>query len=225
MSGAVWIACGAEFVVFVTLLFGAAGTFRWPAAWAFLALLFGAVLILTWRLARDDPALLEQRMKPPLQKDQPLWDKLLLSTFIAAFVGWLFLTGLDAKRFEWSAAPIWLQSIGAIGVVASIWICYRALAANTFAAPVVKIQAERGHRVVSSGPYRIVRHPLYAGALIFLPATALMLGSYYGVAATVVLAAALVARTALEDRELRRRLEGYEDYVRQVPYRLAPFVW
>jgi protein-S-isoprenylcysteine O-methyltransferase Ste14 len=96
---------------------------------------------------------------------------------------------------------------------------------NTFLAAVVRIQAERGHRVVSTGPYAVVRHPLYAVMLVFLPANALMLGSWYGVAGAMVLAGAIVFRTAMEDRELLRGLDGYAAYAARVRYRLIPFVW
>ena len=96
---------------------------------------------------------------------------------------------------------------------------------NTFLAAVVKIQTERGHRVISTGPYATVRHPLYAAVLIYLPANALLLGSWYGLAASFVLSGGIVFRTAMEDRELQRGLEGYAEYAARVRYRLIPFVW
>jgi len=106
-----------------------------------------------------------------------------------------------------------------------MWICHRAFRENTFLAPVVRIQRERGHHVVSTGPYRVVRHPLYSGALVIFPSTALMLGSWYGLAASTALGIALVIRTALEDRELRRALEAYAEYAGRVRYRVIPRVW
>ncbi len=110
-------------------------------------------------------------------------------------------------------------------VVLSFFAIDRVFHENTFLAAVVRIQAERGHRVVSSGPYAVVRHPLYATMLVFLPANALMLGSWYGVAASLVLIGAIVLRTAMEDRELQRGLAGYAVYAARVRYRLVPFVW
>ncbi len=221
----VWVAVGLEALVFAALLFGAAGTIRWPAGWAFLALFFGATLLITRWLVRYNPALLNERMKPLIQKDQPLWDRVILSVMFALFVGWLILMGLDAVRFGWSAVPVWLQCVGGAGVALGLGVCFRVFQENTFLAPVVKIQTERGQSVVSTGPYAVVRHPLYAGVLIFFPSTALLLGSWWGVAATVVLAVGLVVRTALEDQELKRRLRGYQDYAARVRYRLVPFVW
>jgi protein-S-isoprenylcysteine O-methyltransferase Ste14 len=110
-------------------------------------------------------------------------------------------------------------------MVLSFRMIARVFRENPFLAPVVKIQTERGHRVISTGPYAVVRHPLYAAVLIFLPGNALLLGSWYGLAASLVLAGGIVFRTAMEDRELRRGLEGYREYAARVRYRLIPFVW
>ena len=225
MKANVWLAIFALVAVFATFLFGAAGTFRWPGAWAFLAIFLAAVVLMTWRLARNDPALLEERMKPPVREDQPAWDRAIMSACLILFPGWLILMGLDAARFGWSAMPAWLEAVGAGGVAASMWICDRTFRENTFLSPVVKVQAERGHEVVSTGPYAIVRHPMYAAVLLFFPSTALLLGSWSGLAAVPVLASAVLVRTALEDRELRRGLGGYNEYARRVPYRLIPRIW
>ncbi len=221
----VWLAVAAEALVFAALLFGAAGRLDWPSAWAFLAGFFASALLLTLMLARHDPALLDERMKPLYQPGQPLWDKVLMSTYVVLFLGWLVLMGLDAGRYRWSVMPVWLQVLGALGVVLTMGLCYRVFRENTFLAPVVKIQAERGQRVISTGPYRIVRHPLYALVLLLLPAIALSLGSWWGLAASFVLDGALVVRTALEDRESERGLAGYAAYAERVRYRLVPLIW
>lgn len=225
MPAKVWIALSIEFFVFAVLLFGAAGTLLWPAAWAFLLIFFGWTLFITHLLARDDPAMLAERMKPLIQKGQPLWDKMILISVAFLFVAWLILMGLDAVRFRWFAMPVWLQWLGAVGVIASLWVFHRTFRVNTFLANVVRIQKERGHKVVSNGPYGVVRHPLYAGALLFFPMEALMLGSWAGFAFTALIASLLIVRTALEDRELHQSLDGYADYARQVRYRLIPLVW
>lgn len=221
----VWIVIVVEALIFAALLFGAAGTFAWPAAWIFLILLFGSAAPITYKLARDDPALLEERMRPPIQSGQPLWDKIIMASFIVLFIGWLILIGLDAARFRWSIMPAWLQWIGAVGLAVAMWISYATFAANAFLANVVRIQTERGHTVVSSGPYAVIRHPLYAGALLFFASTALLLGSWFGLAGALALGGLLILRTALEDRELHRSLEGYADYARRVRYKLLPGVW
>jgi len=225
MGVKVWLTLALEALIFSALLFGAAGTIRWPAAWAYLIIFFIAALWITLLLARHDPALLAERMKLPVQKGQPLWDKILILPMIVAWCVWLVLMGLDAVRFRWSAMPLWLQCAGGALIVLSFWMFARVFRENPFLTAVVKIQTERGHRVISTGPYAAVRHPLYAAMLIYLPANALVLGSWYGLAASFVFSAGLVFRTAMEDRELRRGLAGYTEYAARVRYRLIPFVW
>lgn len=224
MKPKVWLALGGEAVVFALLLFGVADTVRWGGAWLFLAVFFGAALLITLRLARDDPALLDERMKPLAQKDQPPWDRFVLTFMFLAFIGWLVLMALDA-RHGWSSVPVALQLLGAIGVALAMAICGSAFRANTFLAPVVRIQQERAQTVVSTGPYAVLRHPMYAGALLLFLATPLNLGSWWGLAGSGVLGLGLVVRTALEDRELHRRLAGYPDYAARVRWRLLPHVW
>jgi protein-S-isoprenylcysteine O-methyltransferase Ste14 len=221
----VWLTLAVEAALFSSLLFGAAGTIRWPAAWAFIILFFVGAVWITLLLARHDPALLAERLKSPIQKGQPLWDKILILLLIMAWCGWLVLMGLDAVRFRWSVMPVWLQSAGGALMLLSFWTFSRVLLENPFLAAVVKIQSDHGHRVISTGPYARVRHPLYAAMLIYLPANALLLGSWYGLAASSVLCGALVFRTAMEDRELHRGLAGYTEYAARVRYRLIPSVW
>ena len=215
----------AEALIFSALLFGAAGTLVWPAAWAYLILFFVGALWITLLLVRHDPALLAERMKSPVQRDQPYWDKVFLLAMTVAWCGWLVLMGLDAVRFRWSVMPVWLQCAGGALMVLSFRMIARVFRENPFLAAVVKIQTERGHRVISTGPYAVVRHPLYAAVLIFLPANALLLGSWYGLAASLLLVGGVAYRTAMEDRELRRGLEGYTEYAARVRYRLIPLVW
>lgn len=207
------------------LLFGAAGTIYWPAAWVYLVLFFAAVAWVTARLARHDPALLAERMKSPIQKGQPLWDRIFLLAMMAVWCGWLILMGLDAVRFRWSAMPLGVQCAGGALMLVSFGMIVRVLRENTFLSAVVRIQKERGHRVISTGPYAVVRHPMYASVLVYLPANALLLGSWYGLAASLVLCGGVVFRTAMEDGELQRGLEGYADYAARVRYRLIPLVW
>jgi protein-S-isoprenylcysteine O-methyltransferase Ste14 len=225
MSTKVWVALSLEALIFGALLFGSAGTLSWPPAWAFLGVFFAAAFLITRMLARRDPALLNERMQWPIQRAQLPWDRIIMVVFTVLFPGWLVLMGLDAVRFDWSGMPNWLQIIGGIGVAAAMSFVYRVFEENTFLAPIVRLQWERGHKIISTGPYAVVRHPLYAAVLILFVSTALLLGSWFGLAGVLVLASGLVFRTAMEDRELRRKLEGYADYARRVPYRLFPGVW
>jgi protein-S-isoprenylcysteine O-methyltransferase Ste14 len=225
MTAKVWFAILGEIVVFGLLLFVPAGTVRWPAAWEFLGIFLAGTLVITAMLARRDPALLAERMKPLLQRGQPLWDKLLLGALAIAFVAWLPLMAIDARRFVWSHVPAWLQALGAAGVTAMFAMCYFVFRENAFLAPVVKLDADRGHRVIATGPYATVRHPMYAAALLFFVSAPLLLGSWWGLVGAVPLAGLLVARTSLEDRFLRRSLAGYAEYAARVRYRLVPGLW
>jgi protein-S-isoprenylcysteine O-methyltransferase Ste14 len=225
VTPAVWFALLATDAVIGALLFGAAGTLQWPAAWVFLAEVAGSSLALTIALARDDPALLAERMKPPVQREQAPFDRIVMPLLLVLFPLWLILMGLDAGRFHWSAVPVWLQALGGVTFLGAMWIIHLAVRANTFAAPVVKIATERGQHVISSGPYAIVRHPMYAGVLVYFVSAAVLLGSWYGCVGSLVLAAVLVVRTVLEERELTQKLEGYAAYAAHVRYRFVPFLW
>lgn len=220
-----WIACIIEFLVLILLLFGVAGRWDWYGAWAWLALLLVVTVVATTRLVRHDPELLAERMKSPIQKEQKSWDKVLLSILLLVMVVWMPLMALDAGRFRWSEMPIWLQVFGAFGTALSMYIIYLTFRANTFLAPVVKIQSERGHHVVSSGPYAVVRHPMYAGALLLFASTGLLMGSWLGVLVGIVLIVLLIARTILEDRTLTEELPGYREYASRVPFKLIPRVF
>ena len=215
----VWIAAMAA------ILFVAAGTARWPAAWVFLLELGGIGLALGLWLARHDPALLEERMSLGMQPAQKTWDKLFMGSIFVAWTAWLVLMALDAVRFRWSHVPLWLQVVGAILILLCMYLAQLTMRENSFAAPVVKIQSERGHHVVSSGIYAHIRHPMYAGALLFFVGTPLLLGSWYGLAAAPVMAATLVVRTLFEERMLMAELPGYREYVARVRYRLIPGIW
>jgi protein-S-isoprenylcysteine O-methyltransferase Ste14 len=207
------------------VLFGAAGTADWPAAWIFLAQMIVLSLVGGLWLVRHDPALVQERLAPVMQKGQPTADKVLLPVIILVLFGAIVLMALDAVRLAWSSVPLWVQAVGELALLLSIWLSLRTLAENSFAAPVVKIQEDRGHTVITSGPYRYVRHPMYAGALIFFAGTSLLLGSWWGLVAVPVLAVVLGLRIQLEEKTLRAGLKDYDDYARRVRFRLIPLVW
>jgi len=207
------------------LLFGAAGTLAWPAGWIYLALT-GIVSVGggLW-LGRHDPALLAERLKPMIQREQKPWDKLFMTILLPLWVGWLVLMGLDAGRFHWSQVPLIVQiaGVGLIGI--GCYLIYLTFKANSYAAPVVKIQKERGHRVVTTGPYAYVRHPMYAGALGLVLGAPLLLGSWWGLAGAALLILVMAMRAVLEERALKAELDGYADYAQRVRYRLVPYLW
>jgi protein-S-isoprenylcysteine O-methyltransferase Ste14 len=207
------------------LLFLAAGTFAWPGAWVYLVLMVALSFTLGIDLARRDPGLLRERMGPPMQRGQPPADKKLLIALLLSMLAWLVLMGLDVKRFAWSSVPACIQVLGALIILWSIWFCYRTMRENSFAAPVIKLQHERGQRVISTGPYAFVRHPMYFGAAIYFIGAALLLGSWWGVIFAFVLIGILCIRIPIEEKVLRAGLEGYDEYAAQVRYRLIPHVW
>ncbi len=207
------------------ILFGAAGTLAWPQAWIYLAL--AAIMSIGggfW-LARHDPALLAERLRPLIQRDQKRWDKLLMGVMLALWIGWLILMGLDAKRFHWSEVPLALQVVGVVLICLCSYVVWLTFKANSYAAPVVKVQRERGHQVVSTGPYGYVRHPMYAGALLFLAGAPLLLGSWWGLVAGTGLVLLIALRAVLEERTLTAELDGYAAYAERVRYRLVPRLW
>jgi protein-S-isoprenylcysteine O-methyltransferase Ste14 len=215
----------AEFAVFAALLFVSAGTLLWPAGWAFIALFFSFALAIVLWLAREDPELLAERMSSPIQRGQPLWDKLFVAAVLVLFVLWLILMPLDAVRFGWSEVPGWLQLLGAVGLLLSFYVLFLTFRENAYLAVVVKLQEERSQTVVSTGPYRYVRHPMYAGMFLFLPSGALLVGSWWGLLLCLVLLGLLVWRIPREERILENGLAGYDEYERRVRYRLIPHVW
>jgi len=215
----------AEFAVFAALLFVSAGTVLWTAGWVFMAIFFGFALAITLWVGREDPELLAERLSFPIQSGQPLWDKVFIGAITLLFIAWLILMPLDAVRFGWSEVPGWLQTSGASGLVLSFCVVFLTFRENAYLAPVVKLQEERGQRVVTTGPYRYVRHPTYASMFLFFPGSALLLGSWWGLLLCPVLLGVLVWRTALEDRMLKNELVGYDRYARNVRYRLIPRVW
>lgn len=216
---AVWLA------ITGALLFGSAGTLLWPQAWIFLAELGGLGLISGFTIAKCDPALLRERMRGPIQRNQKSWDKVLISIFFALWMSQYVLIGLDAVRFHWSDVPLWLQVVGGLGIASGFYACHVVLMTNTFAAPVVKIQSERKHQVISTGPYAHVRHPMYAGAVPLIVGTPLLLGSWYGLIWSAALIALVGYRAVLEENTLKAELEGYDAYAARVRYRLVPGVW
>ena len=210
--------------VIALLLLIPAGTLAWPAAWLYLGEIGGLSLAVGLWLARHDPGLLAERLGFLVQSGQKGWDKLFMIVIILLWAGWLALMGAEAGRHG-PALPVWAGGLGFLAVALALWLSVLTFRANPFAIPVVRIQRERGHRVISDGPYRVVRHPLYAAALLFFLGTPLALGSWLGLILAPVLAAGLAVRAVLEERALAAELDGYAAYAARVRYRLIPGLW
>jgi protein-S-isoprenylcysteine O-methyltransferase Ste14 len=207
------------------VLFLPAGTWRWPEGWVFIAEIVVGSLGLGFWLMQTNPALLSERMRAPVQADQKSWDKLFVGLIALAFIGWMGLMAVDAKRYGWSDVPLWLKVVGALGPLACYGVTALAFAVNSGASAVVKVGEAQSHLVADTGPYRFVRHPMYSGALLFFVGTPLLLGSCWGLAASPLLGLALGIRAVLEERALFAELPGYADYARRVHSRLIPAVW
>ena len=211
-------------LVLALLLFGPAGTLGWRGGWDFLGLFWILGVGVGLWLARTDPALLEQRMASPVRKDQKPWDRIFISVIGLAFLEWLAAMGWEVGRYG-MRTPLWVQAAGAGLIV----LCYLGVAMvfreNSFAIPVVALQADRGQTVVSTGPYALVRHPMYAAGLLFFVGAPLVLGSWWGLASVPVALLLFAARALGEERMLEAELPGYADYALRVRARLLPWIW
>jgi protein-S-isoprenylcysteine O-methyltransferase Ste14 len=193
--------------------------------WLYLGEMVAMSVVFGLHMMRVDPGLLKERLKPPMQKDQPLADKLILVPILLLMFGGLGFMAADAARWHWSMMSSTVQWAGCGLLLAALLFMYWTMRTNSFAAPVVKIQKDRGQAVIATGPYAIVRHPLYFGALFYIAGTSLVLGSWWGLATIPLLALLLGIRIGVEERTLRMGLDGCDDYVRRVRWRLVPFVW
>jgi len=207
------------------IIFSAAGTLNYAGGWLYLGAMVAISVVSGAYGVYVDPQLLRERLKPPVQKDQPLADKLILIPLLLLVFGAMGFMAADAARWRWSMMPPSVQWAGCGLLLAAFLFMGWTMRTNSFAAPVVKIQKDRGQAVVTTGPYAIVRHPMYFGALFYLAGTSLVLGSWWGLATVPVFALLLGTRIGIEERTLRMGLEGYDDYVRRVRWRLIPLVW
>ena len=207
------------------LLFLPAGTLAWPQGWVFLALFFGLGQATGLWLLQKDPELLAARMRSPLSRGQAPRDRAVIIAILVCFVAWIVFMALDARRFAWSHTALWLQVLGGCLIALAFWGWAEVLRVNSFAAATIELQAERGQTVIENGPYALVRHPMYAFALLLMIGTPLLLGSVWGLAWLLVFAPLLAARVLGEEAMLAAGLPGYADYARKVRFRLLPGVW
>ena len=204
-------------------MFGVAGRVDLPWVWATICV-FSAGHMACLVVIRRDGGLIRERLKPG--PGAPLWDRVLMPVLAVVFLANMVVTPLDVGRFHWSDdMPFALHMTGLVANALGMAIATWAMAANTFFSKVVRIQSERGHHVVSSGPYRFVRHPGYVGITVMWIGLHLAIGSWLGVAVAGAVVTLLVYRTANEDRFLVRELDGYEEYARKVRWRLVPRIW
>jgi protein-S-isoprenylcysteine O-methyltransferase Ste14 len=210
-------------VVIWAILFGTAGDLAWLHGWAYMAVLWVSTLLGLYGPFRFDEGLIEERMSK--KPDQKRWDRFFVALVGVFTIAELIVPGLD-HRCHWTRPlPMWAILLGlalvAIGTAGLIW----AMQVNRFFSAVIRIQKDRGHVVVTSGPYRIVRHPGYSAWLLRTLGVPLLLGSYWAFIPESLFIVSFIVRTALEDRVLQLELPGYAAYAGKVRAKLVPGVW
>jgi protein-S-isoprenylcysteine O-methyltransferase Ste14 len=210
--------------ILAALLFIPAGHVDWVMGWVLLGVYMASLVISTLLVVWRDPSLARERSAVP--KGAEAWDKRLINLYnVLTYLVMLPLAGFD-EHFRWSPRmPPWVQLAGLVAVVLGEGLFVWAMLSNRYFSAVVRIQEERGHKAISGGPYRYVRHPGYMGMMAIFLGAPWMLGSWWAVIPAICAAGVVVVRTRLEDRELMEQLDGYQDYARQVRHRLLPGVW
>src|SRR5512135_1293930 len=208
----------------VTLLL--AGNWRWVEGWIvalwFVVMILFNIIYLYWK----DPALLTERTKAPGSENQKSWDKVLMLSILVIAILWLVLLPLDAERFHWSPAfPLWLKILGGVALIPALYLIERSTIDNTYLSTMVRIQSERKQRVITTGVYGFVRHPLYLGCMLMMIGAPLLVGSVYGLIISLIGALVLAGRIIGEEKMMLEELEGYAEYKTKVKYRLIPLVW
>jgi protein-S-isoprenylcysteine O-methyltransferase Ste14 len=210
-------------VMLALLLFLAAGTVDWIAGWAMVIVIAGWVIATAIVVIPHYPELLAERVGP--RKGAKTWDTVVLSLYgLTMMIMWI-VAGMD-QRYNWSSGIGPAAQIGAmLLVIAGHALIVWATGVNAYFSQVVRIQTERGHTVVSSGPYRYVRHPAYAGSLLLVLSAPIMLGSWWALIPGAICAVLMIVRTALEDKTLQAELPGYPEFAQRTRYRLLPGAW
>jgi protein-S-isoprenylcysteine O-methyltransferase Ste14 len=215
----VFLRFGLAFPLLAAIFFLPAGTFNYWQAWIYLAILLVPVCLVLVYFLKKDPELLERRMRmKEKEPEQKTIIKLSYLLFLAAFL----LPGFD-RRFGWSTVPVWLVLIADMIVLAGYGIFFRVMQENRFLSRVVEVDQKQ--KLVSSGPYAVVRHPMYAGILPLYLFSPLALGSYWALVPAAFFPLIIIARIFNEEKVLSRELEGYRKYARRVKYRLIPGIW
>jgi protein-S-isoprenylcysteine O-methyltransferase Ste14 len=208
----------------ILALFGPAGTLAWCPGWIFFASFFGFVFWLSIWLTRHDPDLLNARLAI-LKADQPGWDRVWVLSFYVLSLVWFALMPVDAVRCRWSHMPGWIIGFGLVLLMSALVGIFLTIRANRFLSPVVHLQHARGQVVISSGPYGLVRHPLYSSASLFYLSVPLVLGSWFGLITAPVFIVLMAGRAIGEEKLLSQGLPGYRTYAKQVPWRFVPKLW
>jgi protein-S-isoprenylcysteine O-methyltransferase Ste14 len=208
-------------LLFMAFLFIPAGTLYWFEAWLFIVVYLSfAIPAIIW-LMKNDPNLLKERMSMKLPVKG--WDRVIIIAFTILYFAQFIIAGFDAVRYNWLETPFILKALGFFSLIPSFVLIFLAMKENPYLYKIVVVQ--KGQKVVSTGPYAVVRHPMYVGVVILFIAMPLALGSLYALIPGVLMSALLVIRTHLEDRTLHHELSGYTEYAKKTRYKLIPWVW
>jgi protein-S-isoprenylcysteine O-methyltransferase Ste14 len=209
-------------VVMAALLFIPAWTLDYWQAWAFLAVFFSSATAITAYLMKKDPALLGRRVQAGPTAENETSQKIIQSITSVGFIAMLVIASLD-RRFVWSTISFYLELAGEVLVAVGFLIVFLVYKENTFASATIELVPEQ--KVISTGLYALVRHPMYLGAFFLLVGMSLSLGSWWGLFAFLLIMAALIWRIIDEEKFLARNLLGYPEYQKKVRFRLIPLVW
>ncbi len=210
--------------IWIAAVFASAGRLDWNRGWICMTAWVVSMVAAGLLVRRANPSLIEARANWR-RKDTKPFDKVFLSVYLPLTLVQPALAGLDVVRFRWSSMPFATVYAGLVLFAIAMALVTWAMMVNPFAEPTVRIQTDRNHKVVTSGPYRIVRHPMYTGIILLYLASALIFGSAWALAVSGLMAVLFVCRTALEDRTLRRELPGYQEFTTSTRYRLIPGLW
>lgn len=214
----------ASIVIWVALCFAGAGRLDWVRGWICVSVYLSAMAVTGALVCYFSPGLIGRRSQWVRENTAP-FDRLFLPFFVPLTFILPFVAGLDAGRYRWLPLPDWTMMPGIVLFVTGIGLITWTMIVNPFAETSVRIQPELGHRVIGKGPYKSVRHPMYAGSILMYPATALVLGSGWAIVVAAALAVVIVFRTAKEDRFLHCELRGYQEYAAHTRFRLFPGLW
>jgi protein-S-isoprenylcysteine O-methyltransferase Ste14 len=205
------------------LLFVPAGSLTWLRGWLFILVTVGASIVVSLYLRRANPDVIAGRVNR--HRGTKSWDKVCAGLIIAAIILIVPIAALDDGRLHWLSMPLWVCVLGYALLIAGIAGLTWAESVNKFFEPTVRIQTDRGHKVIDTGPYAIVRHPGYVSAFLLFIGMPLALGSFWALIPAVFACLVMIVRTVLEDRTLQNELPGYKEYAQRVKFRLIPGVW
>jgi protein-S-isoprenylcysteine O-methyltransferase Ste14 len=209
----------AALLTLIAMFFIPAGTFDYWQAWAYIAVIFIPASIILSYFIRKDPEFLERRFRT---KEKEAKQRLVVLAGLFVFIAGFLMPGLD-QRFGWSSVPAWISIAADAVVFAGYMLVFFVFKENSFAGRT--IQVDKGQKVITTGPYSIIRHPMYLGTIAMYIATPLALGSYFAVPPFLLMIPILAYRILNEEDVLRKGLPGYTEYCKKVRYRLIPWVW